>query len=387
MRTNLIIDLIIRGLGLLRLFLAPLILTTSEYGSLGLVSAYFLYANFADLGLQIHYEVISSMEAGAINHEIKALLKKLFPRLVLSASILAFFIHQEFHSIFLTLCSLLFVVTQNIETLYQIILRQQKAYVPLAHAILSQAVFLTLLIAPAALLARIEGVILLQAMAPLISIFMARKAVKKLTQSELATSSQRPHYDNEMTTWLLLGQVLMMIWLTCDRFFLSRTISIAELGLWNLGNMAGAVLVGYANTWGTLKLSHWKKEKEQLLNQKFLLGLSGIFLLGNLGLYLATKFFLKKYYIGLPWNLAWLFVMLLFSLVFIFDAFARSQMKTKKEARLWFFQKAGTQIMSAFIVFSLFKFIKLDPRLALCMGMISSFLLMAYFTSTRFKHD
>ena len=393
MRTNLLTDLLIRALGLVRLLITPLILSTTEYGELGLISAIFLYANFADLGLQVHFEIISSMEPQNIKKELNSLFKKLIPRLIFSGLILSAIVYYEFHSRSLALWSLVFVFTLNIDTLFQIILRQQKIYQRLALSLFLQALFLTALLAPAALYFRLSGILALQALAPLLSIILNVTAIKSLLKT---TSLENPNRQNQakadhqqwnaqMTFWLLLGQVELMIWITADRFFLSKTITMSELGLWNLGNMAGSILLGFANTWGTLKLPLWKKEQQKLFDPKFFLIFSGIYLAGVLGLFLSTHFVLIKYRSGLNWNLLWLTITYFISLVFILDAYTRSQTNSYIEARAWFIQKLLSLISGALTAWIAYQIFSSDARIALCFGVMISCMTIYTFCYLKFK--
>jgi hypothetical protein len=188
MQTNLITDLIIRLFGVIRLLITPIILSTTEYGELGLISAIFLYANFADLGLQIHYEIKASMEPEYIISELKMLLLKLLPRLVISGIILSIATYLRFTSISLALYAFIFVITLNIDTLFQILLRQQKLYKSLALATFLQAFILTLLIGPMAHLHQVKGIMLLTALVPLISIAISFQTIYKLIKNSITLS-------------------------------------------------------------------------------------------------------------------------------------------------------------------------------------------------------
>jgi hypothetical protein len=383
MRTNLLTDLLIRGFGVLRLFITPLILSTTEYGELGLISALFLYANFADLGLQVHYEVISSMRPEEIKSELRMLLTKLIPRLSLSAGVLAVIVFFEFHSYALSFWSFIYVFTLNIDTLFQIILRQQKIYERLAFSLFLQGLILTLLVGPFAWWLRVTGVIALQSLVPLISLFINFYAIKKYLIPTKVMPLQQDHsaWNSSITFWLLLGQVQMMIWITIDRLFLAKFIPLNDLGLWNLGNMAGSVLLGYANTWGTLKLPIWKKESSKnLFEKKFLLSFLGMYMAGVIGLYFATHLILKKFLPGLGWNIIWLTVTFFISLIFITDAYFRSQIKNAADARSWFMKKCGAQLVGALVITFLF-LLGVPAKSSLCLGVLSSCLIIsiAYF--------
>ena len=385
MRNNLIADLFIRAFGLVRLFITPLILNTTEYGEMGLMSAIFLYANFADLGLQIHYEVMSTMDPAHIQNELKVLFKQLIPRLFLSGIVLSIILYLQFSSIMLSLWCFIYVFTMNIDTLYMIIMRQQKSYNRLALSTLLQAIFLTILVAPLAFWFRAPGVIALQALVPIISIIIGIKTVNHLVKTNAAARNiivEEQHFNNHMTIYLFMGQILMMVWITADRFFLSKTIIMSELGLWNLGNMAGSILIGYANTWATLKFPLWKRENHKVLDKKFILSLMGIYTAGVIGLILATSYILKKYLPGIKWNILWLTTTFFVCFIFIFDTFARSQMQDNKDAKKWLIQKF-VAILVGSIASSLLYYMRIDPRLALICGTFLSALVIYFFTFNR----
>ncbi len=384
MQTNLITDLIIRLFGVIRLLITPIILSTAEYGELGLISAIFLYANFADLGLQIHYEIKASMEPEYIISELKMLLLKLLPRLVISGIILSIATYLRFTSISLALYAFIFVITLNIDTLFQILLRQQKLYKSLALATFLQAFILTLLIGPMAHLHQVKGIMLLTALVPLISIAISFQTIYKLiknTKQEKLNELQfaNSNLDTHMTFYLFIGQILMMIWVTIDRLFLSHYLSSSELGLWNLGNMAGAILLGYANTWGTLKLPIWKKTIDNFLDKKFFVSYIALYIAGLIGLKVVTTLILKKYAPGIVWNQSWLTVCFFIGFVFICDCFSRSQITNTNDAKIWTLKKA-VSIFLGILTTPLFVLFKLNPKIALMIGIMISCLTIYLFT-------
>jgi hypothetical protein len=282
------------------------------------------------------------------------------------------------------LYAFIFVITLNIDTLFQILLRQQKLYKSLALATFLQAFILTLLIGPMAHLHQVKGIMLLTALVPLISIAISFQTIYKLiknTKQEKLNELQfaNSNLDTHMTFYLFIGQILMMIWVTIDRLFLSHYLSSSELGLWNLGNMAGAILLGYANTWGTLKLPIWKKSNENFLDKKFFVSYIALYISGLIGLKVVTTLILKKYAPGIVWNQSWLTVCFFIGFVFICDCFSRSQITNTNDAKIWTLKKA-VSIFLGILTTPLFVLFKLNPKIALMIGIMISCLTIYLFT-------
>jgi hypothetical protein len=361
MRANLLVDLLSRGLGVLRLLLTPLILLPEEYGSLGLLSALLIYASFGDLGLLRQFEISSAMRPETLRSELRALSWPLLRRVFLSAAALGAVVGLQLASPLLGLAAFVYVLTFNADTLVQIILRHQGLTRPLALTIFLQAFVITALLAPVATWGRVEGVIWLQALAPLISLLIGYKWIGFSSSPAPSQTTSIQNWGGELAWWLLAGQALIMIWITADRLVLSRFLSPHELGLWNLGAMAGSVPLGVGNTWGTLKLPTWKRHPERFSLRQPLVFLVALWAAGSIGLILVTTTLLHKYRDGLSWNVLWLAACSGLALVFICDSYVRARIQTSREAKRWFFEKTAA-LLTGCAGAALLVPLELDPR-------------------------
>lgn len=383
MRANILADLLARALGLVRIFLTPFILLPAEYGQLGLASAMLLYVSFADLGLLRQFEISSSMRPETLRAELRTLFRKLFPRLALSAVVLGAVLGLEFSSWTMAGIAVLTVFSFNLDALAQMILRHQNKQYRLAFIVFFQAMVTTALLAPIAFQWRAPGLLLLQGAAPLLSFALARMGWRS-TKTTHEPAPWAEAWGSSMALWLLLGQVLMMIWITLDRLLLSRTLSADELGFWNLGSMMTGVLLGISNTWGTLRMRLWKNHPEGLFTPMFWGLLFLLWIGGVASLFGFTQWFAPKYQEGRLWNLAWFSVNVGMGLVFVFDAFVRARLRQQNDARQWFLIK-GIAILCGMIAAGLCFVFGLDPRASAILG-ISASVLLLLIISQQFHH-
>lgn len=384
MKINLLTDIFIRALGLLRLFITPYLLTTSEYGNLGFVSAIFIYASFADLGLLRQFEVSSAMKIENLRSELHLLFRKLIPRLFLSAILLSTLMYFKTNSSALFLWTFLYVFIFNFDSLVQTILRHQKKYSQLAFLLALQAVTLTALLAPFIIYGQVTGAIAIQTLTPLLSIFLGIHFLEIFKVEQHTEAPWAKGWGTQISFWLFSGQVLMMAWVTADRFFLMHFLSAHEMGLWNLGAMAGAVLVGVGNTIGNLQIPHWKKVENyraDILPLKHILFLSALWFGGIVSLMITTKWILPKYQDGLSWNMIWLTVNFVIAIVFIIDAFERTQRLDLQKARTWFFVKLYSLLLGVTLA-AVSTFFFSEPRTWCIVGFLSSSFTLV-FTSLR----
>lgn len=363
-------DLASRLLGLVRSLINPHYLGPEQYGLLGLLSAWLLYATLLDFGLLKRFEVLlpHAKTDAAFSRLVFSYLKRLVLRVVPLGLLLAFLVSLQFGAWVATV-SFGYIFFSNLDCFFSIVARTRQKTHSMALFLLGMAVLQTLstwMIAPRF---GFSGLVVMQSILSAVGVgilwllFCPRVKWNQTTIHSPAVELVQSHSEH----WLFLGQATVLIWMSMDRIILGHQISSQDLGFWNLGTMAVAFVWGFMNTAGMWQLPQWTTGKRGWLRPIEFLSYLGMIGLGLLGFTLVVEYLLPQYKPGLLWNQIWIISNISLGLLIHYDAFRRATRSEPAANRDWLIRKiCGTLL--AFAVFMILRSLSLDPRLALCLS-------------------
>ena len=357
--TVMLVDLLSRLFGLARSLINPRVLGAAEYGRLGLLSAYLLFAAFCDLGMTREFEIqLPRLPSHSSVREatIATLYRRFIPKMLTVALAILAAIAFRFGWA-LSLACAPYVIAFGFAEIFLVQARTDGRYSLINAYTLSSAVLLTVGTVWAAPHFGILGVAWLQ------SLVLAIGAVILFWRLRLKTHHSSAYYPHPSTPpspgaeasvpvietspvdlqlgagWLLLGQLLPLLWMTIDRFFLSGRLTAEELGSWTLGSLPGTLLIGLLNTLGAVLIPRWVKKARNFTNAIEVCIFASILGIGMVAYSPFVKRFLPAYASGISWNLSWIIAQTGLSILFFYDAYRRSQIRTVRDSRQWFLRK------------------------------------------------